>query len=69
VICSIDQRANGRMESNTNKTADRQHRSNRRLIPVRLRQQENPDIGTQTTADISQKEVQVIERGAVEHET
>jgi len=45
------------MESNTNKTADRQHRSNRRLIPVRLRQQENPDIGTQTTADISQKEV------------
>jgi hypothetical protein len=40
----------------------------RRLIPVCLRQQEDPDIGTQTTADISQKEVQPIERRAIEHE-
>jgi hypothetical protein len=45
------------MESNSDQTADRQHRPDRRLIPVCLRQQEDPDIGTQTTADISQKEV------------
>ena len=57
------------MEGNTDQAADRKHHPNRRLIPMGLRQQENPDIGTQTTADISQKEVQVIERGAVEHET
>ena len=57
------------MEGNTDQTTDRQYRPNRYLIPVRLRQQENPDIGTQTTADISQKEVKPIERDAVEHET
>jgi hypothetical protein len=39
------------------------------LIPVRLRQQEHPDIGAQTTTDISEEEIQPIERAAVQHGT
>ena len=54
---TTDQRTDGGMEGNTDQAADRKHRPNRRLIPMGLRQQENPDIRSQTTADISQKEV------------
>ena len=59
-MCSIDQRPDGRMEGDADESTHRQRRANRRLIPVRLRQQEDPDIGTQTAADISQEEVQPI---------
>ena len=31
-MCGINQRANGRMEGNTDQAADRQHRPDRRLI-------------------------------------
>ena len=35
-MCSIDQRADGRMKGDADEPAYGQHRANRRLIPVRL---------------------------------
>ena len=66
-MCSIDQRPDRRMQGDADEPAHRQHRANRCLIPIRLRQQEHPHIGPQTAADISEEEVQPIERAEVPH--
>ena len=68
-MSSIDQRPDRRMQGDADEPAHRQHRANRCLIPIRLRQQEHPHIGPQTAADISEEEVQPIERAEVPQRT
>ena len=65
----VDQGADRRVERDADQPARGEHRTEGRLVPVRLGKQEHPDVRTEPAAHVGQEEVQPVELRAIGHPT
>ena len=65
----IDEDADRGMQRDPDQSADGQHQADRGLVPVRLAEQEDADIGPEPTAHVGEQEIDQIETAVEGHGT